>query len=471
MNILLVASEALPYCKSGGLGDFIWSYSKALVQKGEKASVIIPLYKVIREKHPEVLKELYDNFDFRMSWRTQGCGVFHVVNEGVDFYFTAMDEEFNRDGMYGYGDDNERFASFMMAVNTFVTRHNHFDVVHSNDWQTAVLPLLLTYNPRKIKTVLTIHNPAYQGWALRGDLPYFFNLNTDYYDSGYVRMGDSFNFLKTGIMAADKVNTVSKTHARELMADHNGFGGIGSIIDWCRHNDFSGIVNGLDTEVWDPKTDPHLGQNYDLATVTEGKKVNRDAMLHLLGIDTFFNGPLFSSITRLSSQKGVDRILSVMPLLKSYDAKMIVIGTGEMENDFLYQSLKYPEVYFLKKYDENLAHLLYAASDYFMMPSYFEPCGTSQMIAMRYGTLPIVSNVGGLNDTVKDLSVGDTATGFVFNNAYYDGFYNCFKAANEFYFHEKDRFKKIQANGMEGDYSWSKSADEYLALYRSIFWK
>jgi starch synthase len=165
MNILLVASEALPYCKSGGLGDFIWSYSKALVQKGEKASVIIPLYKVIREKHPEVLKELYDNFDFRMSWRTQGCGVFHVVNEGVDFYFTAMDEEFNRDGMYGYGDDNERFASFMMAVNTFVTRHNHFDVVHSNDWQTAVLPLLLTYNPRKIKTVLTIHNPAYQGWA------------------------------------------------------------------------------------------------------------------------------------------------------------------------------------------------------------------------------------------------------------------------------------------------------------------
>ena len=151
-----------------------------------------------------------------------------------------------------------------MAVNTFLTRHNEYDVVHCNDWQTAVLPLLLSYNPRSIKTVLTIHNPAYQGWATRQNLYDYFNFSTGYYDSGYVRLGDSFNYLKTGIMSADKINTVSKTHAQELINDHTGFGGIGAIIDWCRHYDFSGIVNGLDTELWDPRTDKLLARHYSI---------------------------------------------------------------------------------------------------------------------------------------------------------------------------------------------------------------
>lgn len=467
MNILLVTGESLPYCKSGGLGDFIYSYSKALVKEGHEVSVILPLYNIIRNRHPEVMENLYDQFEFKMSWRTQGCGLFHAIRDGVHFYFTAMDR-FSRDGMYGYGDDNERFACFMMAVNTFITRHNHFDVVHCNDWQTAVLPLLLTYNPRKIKTVLTIHNPAFQGWASRNDVNAFFNLNTDYYDSGYVRMGDSFNFLKTGIMASDKINTVSITHAQELMNDHNGFGGIGAIIDWCRHNDFWGIVNGLDTEVWNPKTDKKLGENYDVRTYVAGKKMNRDAILHLLGMDTFFKGPLFSCITRLSSQKGVDRIESVLPLLHQYDARLIVIGTGEMEDEFLSNSLRYPEVYFLKKYDEDMAHLLYGASDFFLMPSYFEPCGTSQMISMRYGTIPIVSNVGGLNDTVKDLSCGDDATGFVFNNNWGGAFYSCFESACKFFYNEPEKKNHVIHNGMQGDYSWKKSAKEYLRMYDSI---
>ncbi len=470
MNILLVAPEALPYCKSGGLGDFIWSYAKALVKEGEHVSVILPYYRIIKEKFPEVEK-LYDTFDFRMNWRTQGCGIYHIVNKGVDFYFTAIDEKFNRTQLYGYGDDNERFATFIMAVNTFITRHNNFDVVHCNDWQTAVLPLLLNYNPRKIKTVLTIHNPAFQGWALRGDLSYFFNLSTDYYDSGYVRMGDSFNFLKTGILASDKVNTVSVTHAKELMNDHNCFGGIGGVLDTCKHNDFSGIVNGLDTEIWNPKTDKKIGENYDVNTVVDGKKMNRDAVLHLLDMDTYFNGPLFSVVTRLSGQKGVDRIIAVLPLLKKYDARMIVIGTGELESQFLYESLKYPEVYFVHKYDEDLAHMLYAGSDFFLMPSYFEPCGTSQLISMRYGTLPIVSNVGGLNDTVHDLGEGDSADGFKFNNADPNAFVSCFESACDFFYNSKERFSAVQRNGMLGEYGWAKSARKYLDLYRSISWK
>lgn len=468
MNILLVASEALPYIKSGGLADFIWSYAKALVKEGEEVSVIMPLYKSMSEKFPTIRRQPFEVFDFYMANHNQGCGIFVEKREGVTFYFTAMDEYFNRDNLYGYNDDNFRYAAFMMAVNTFITRHNHFDVVHCNDWQTAVLPLLLTFNPRKIKTVLTIHNPAFQGWASRGDVSYFFNLHTGYYDSGYVRLGDSFNFLKTGIMASDKINTVSITHARELMEDHNGFGGLGAIIDWCRHNDFSGIVNGLDIDIWNPLTDPHIGENYDFHTVRQAKRVNRDAILHLLGMDTYFEGPLYSFITRLSGQKGVDRVLSILPLLKEYDARLIVIGTGDMEDEFLAKSLSYPEVYFLKRYDENMAHLLYAASDYFLMPSYFEPCGTSQMISMRYGTLPIVSNVGGLNDTVKDLSVGDRATGFVFNNNFYDGFYNCFKASASFFYQHKETFYKVQLNGMREDFSWKKSAKNYLDLYNSI---
>ena len=468
MKILLVTSEALPYAKSGGLGDFILSYSKALSKLGEDVSVIMPLYKQIRTKFPDVMKDFYDQFDFKMSWRTQGCGVFHQLLEGVNFYFLAMDR-FDRDNLYGYGDDNERFACFIMAVNTFITRHNVYDVVHCNDWQTAVLPLLLNYNPKPIKTVLTIHNPAYQGWAGRNDLSEYFNLSTGYFDSGYVRLGDSFNYLKTGIMSADKINTVSKTHAQELLHDHTSFGGIGAIIDWCRHFDFSGIVNGLDQEVWNPLTDEILAENYDVHSYKEGKKTNKIALYRALGVSDDFDGPLFSAITRLSTQKGVERIMDIFPHLEEYHARMVVIGTGEMEEQFGSLAARYPNVIFIKRYDENLAHLVYAASDFFLMPSYFEPCGTSQLISMRYGTIPLVSNVGGLNDTVADVSRGKDATGFVFRNDDYFGMVNSFYAACSMF--QNNRLDQMIVNGMNGDYSWSKSAKDYLALYQSIDWK
>jgi starch synthase len=297
----------------------------------------------------------------------------------------------------------------------------------------------------------------------------FFNLHTGYYDTGIARLGNSFNFLKTGIMSADKINTVSKTHARELISDHDGFGGIGAIIDWCRHFDFSGIVNGLDTDVWNPETDKNLAQNYGINDYAAGKKANKEAILKLCGMDDHFTGPLYAAITRLSSQKGVERIMDTFNNLKEPDARLIVIGTGEMEDDFLYKSLNHPEVYFIKRYDENLAHMLYAACDFFLMPSYFEPCGTSQLIAMRYGSVPIVSNVGGLNDTVKDVSLGNEATGYVFSNTDYYGFINAFRASARHY-HDPD-FHVLIENGMKGDYSWSKSAKEYLALYNSISWK
>jgi starch synthase len=468
MKILLVTGESLPYAKSGGLGDFIYSYGKALAKLGEDVSVIMPLYLPMRTKFPEIMEGFYDQFDFKMSWRTQGCGVFMVERDGIKFYFTAMDR-FDRDQLYGYGDDTERFACFVMAVNTFITRHNDYDVVHCNDWQTAMLPLLLSYNPKPIKTVLTIHNPAYQGWAKRDDLGAYFNLSTGYYDSGFVRLGDSFNYLKAGIMSADKINTVSVTHAQELLNDHTGFGGIGAIIDWCRHYDFSGIVNGLDTDIWDPKTDTHIVCNYDLATVKEGKKKNKRAIFEQLGMDPDFDGPLFSAITRLSAQKGVERIIDIMPHLEEKNAKMIVIGTGEMEEQFQAEAFKYKNVYLVKRYDEELAHLLYAASDFFLMPSYFEPCGTSQLISMRYGTLPIVSNVGGLNDTVFDVSKGEEANGFTFYNNDYFGCLNAYFRACDLYWAKG--IDHMQEVGMKGDYSWKKSAKAYLDLYHTIDWK
>ena len=468
MKILLVASEALPYCKSGGLGDFIFSYGKALAKLGEDVSVILPLYKSIRIKHPEVRNGFYDQFDFKRNWRTQGCGVFKVENEGVKFYFTARDR-FDRDNRYGYGDDTERFACFRMAVNTFITRHNDFDVVHCNDWQTGVLPLLLSYNKKKIKTFLTIHNPAYQGWAKREDLSNFFNLDLGYYDSGYCRLGDSFNYLKTGIRSADKINTVSKTHAQELIHDHNSFGGLGAIIDWCRHYDFSGIVNGLDVDIWNPQTDSILARNYNVDNYAAGKAANKQEILHRLNWQEGFTGPLFSAITRLSSQKGVERILDLFPHLRNYGARRIIIGTGEREDQVLAKALSTPEVYLVKRYDENLAHLLYAASDFFLRPSHFEPCGTSQMISSRYGTLPIVSNVGGLNDTVVDIQDGPRATGFVFHNDDYFGLVNAFyNACNLYHAHNLD--SRIR-RGMGIDFSWKKSAEESLKLYHSVDWK
>lgn len=465
MNILLVTSEALPYAKSGGLGDFINSFSKALVKEGQNVSYIMPLYKCIRDKYPKVMEGFYDEFTFDMGWRHMGAGIFHVKENGVDIYFVANDR-FDRDNLYGYGDDTERFAVFVMAVNTFITRHNDFDVVHCNDWQTAVLPLLLKYNDKHPKTVLTIHNPAYQGWAKKEDVSSYFNLDYNYFDSGYVRMGDSFNFLKSGIMAADKVNTVSKTHANELLNDHYGFNGIGAIIDWCRHYDFSGIVNGLDQEEWNPKTDSNLFYNYDVNSYKKGKKENKKKILSDLGLDPNFNGPLFSAITRLSSQKGIERIVQLFPLLQRCNARMIIIGTGELEGLVLSRIFNYPNAYLVKKYDEKMAHLLYAASDFFLMPSYFEPCGTSQLISMKYGTLPIVSNVGGLNDTVNDVSDYANATGYVFKNWDNNGINNCFfNACNMFAANLLDDMIK---RGMNSDFSWSKSAKEYINLYNSI---
>lgn len=466
MNILLVTGEALPFAKSGGLGDFITSYSKALASLGENVSVIMPLYKKVRDKFPKVLENYYDQLSFIMGGRNEGAGIFYTVLNNVTFYFVA-NNRFDREEMYGYDDDSERFALFTMAVNTFITRHNNYDVVHCNDWQCAVLPLLLKYSDnKKIKTVLTIHNPAYQGWARREDLENFFNLSTGYYDSGYARLGDSFDFLKVGVMSADKINTVSVTHAKELLNDHTSFGGLGATIDWCRHYDFSGIVNGLDCDLWDPKSDPLLAMNYNINTYKIGKRANKEKLLEMLNLPTDFNGPLISAITRLSAQKGVERMIELFPYLEKYNARMVIIGTGDMEDMFLREALKYRNVYFIKRYDENLAHLLYAASDFFLMPSYFEPCGTSQLISMRYGTLPIVSNVGGLNDTVRDVSVGILATGFVFDNKKNHAIGTSFDQACRLY--NSHMIDRMIINGMKGDYSWSKSAKEYLKLYQSI---
>ncbi len=463
MKVLLATSEALPYAKSGGLADFIYSYSKALCKKGVDVSVVMPLYKVIRERHPEVLNEHYDTCDFNMGGRKQGCGCFHQYVEGVHFYFLAMDR-FDREELYGYGDDNERFACFQMGVNTFIARHNDYDVVHCNDWQTGVIPLLLKYNPRPIKTVITIHNPAFQGWAGRENVGGWFNLHTDCYDYGLVRMGDCFNYLKTGIMTADKITTVSKTHARELLNDRDGFGGIGNIIR-LRENDFVGIVNGLDTDIWDPATDPHLAKNYNSYDYKIGKQINKEAILRILGMSTDFKGPLFTAMTRHNGQNGSDRIIAAMNEMHNCDGRLIIIGTGDMENEVLGNALQHPEVYLVRRYDENLAHLLYAASDYFLMPSYFEPCGTSQMISMRYGTVPIVSNVGGLADTVTDVGAGE-GTGFVFNNSDPSAFMNCLIAASQHYY--QPGLTHLIRNGMKGDYGWSRNADEFVDLYNSI---
>ena len=269
-------------------------------------------------------------------------------------------------------------------------------------------------------------------------------------------------------MSADKINTVSVIHAKELILDHEGFSGIGAILDWCRHYDFCGIVNGLDVNIWDPSKDPTLPVNYNLKNYKEGKKKAKHSILSLLGMDLNFKGPLYAAITRFSNPKGVDRLISTMKHLYPVDARMIVIGTGEREAEFLYHALQHKETHFIKSYDENLAHLLYAAADYFLMPSYFEPCGTSQLISMRYGTLPIVSNIGGLNDTVKDLSWGDSATRFVFNNFDSYAYDNCIIAANDLYYHNQDLYTKCQENGMKGDYSWKVSAQKYIDLYNSI---
>lgn len=468
MNILFVSGESKPFAKTGGLADVVFSLSKEMVKKGNEVSVCIPLYKSIKDSNSDLKK--ISSFKVKMNWRMQDVDVYETIRNGVKFYFIGCAVYFNREHLYSYEDDIERFALFDLATVEFVKKHlTNLDIVHVHDWQAGMVPLLLKVNKIKVKTVLTIHNPMFQGNFSPDYIMDYFNLPRSFYDEGTMRFNNYCSFLKTAIVTTDVVTTVSVTHAKELREDKTSYNGLGNIIA-LRGNRFVGIVNGIDEDEFNPTTDKYIAKKYDIYSFKESKKENLVQLQKRFDYTRIPKGPVVGVVTRLTPQKGIIDIIKSIPLLVTYDMQVFIVGEGDrdLENELQKQAEKYPNhIKFYKGYSDELAHIVYAASDFFLMPSVFEPCGIGQLVAMRYGTLPIVRRVGGLNDTVTGYELDkDRATGFSFDKDNDEGLQESIKLAYECY--KKENMVKIILNAMKFDSSWSKSVDNYLSLYKDI---
>ena len=470
MKVLFASSEAYPFAMSGGLADVAGALPKALRKRFVGCRIILPLYGTISE-------ELRNKMSFvcsvtvPVSWRRQYCGVFEAHVDGVIYYFIDNQYYFKRDSLYGHFDDAERFAFFSRAV-LEVLPHIDFkpDIIHCNDWQTALIPVYLDafYKGsefyKDIKTVFTIHNIQYQGQyggEILGDV-----LGLPEERRGIVEYGDCINFMKGAIQCADKVTTVSPTYANEILSPYYSHGLDGILKQFTYKT--TGIVNGIDVDVYNPETDKLIYKNFSVEDIS-GKAVNKASLQKELGLPQNPDTPLIGIVTRLVKHKGIDLVKCVFEEIINQDVQFAILGSGEWEFEtFFYEmSKKYPEKVGLKLgFNPTLAHRIYAGADMFLMPSQSEPCGLAQMVALRYGTIPIVRETGGLNDTIKDSHDG-FGNGFTFKNYNaHDMKYTVMRAL-EGYKH-KDGWSILRERAMKCDNSWKTSANAYLGLYKEI---
>lgn len=470
MKVLYAASEAYPFAMSGGLADVAGSLPKALRRRLIGCRVVMPLYSTISE-------ELKNNMSFithitvPVAWRRQYCGIFEAKVDGVIYYLLDNQYYFKRDGLYGFYDDAERFAFFSRAV-LEILPHIDFkpDVIHCNDWQTAMTPVYLdryyAHDPfySDIKTVFTIHNIQYQGkygGEILGDV---LGLSGD--DCRVVEYDGCVNLLKGGIECSDRVTTVSPTYSREILSPEYAH----SLDRILREREFKlcGIINGIDTDVYNPETDSNIFENYNVDTIDK-KAVNKQKLQERMGLPVRDDVPLIGIVSRLVGHKGLDLVKAVFEELLCDDVQFCILGSGEWEFETFFHSMaeKYPDKVALKLgFVPELARKIYAGADLFLMPSKSEPCGLSQLIALRYGTVPIVRETGGLNDTIKDSADG-LGNGFTFKsyNAQ-DMLYTIRRAIDSF--RDKEGFAILSRRAMECDNSWGKSANDYIKLYKSI---
>ena len=474
MKIVMVASESCPFCKTGGLADVVYSLSKELALLKHDVSVIIPFYQTVKNTIKTPVK-LIDTFVINMSWRHQEAKVYETEADGVTFYLIEH-WYFDRSNIYGDSDDGERFAFFTLAAREFLMRRKETpQIIHIHDWQPGMLITAIKevqwYRDRFHKTrfVMTIHNPAFQGMLDRDALGNLYNLPESLYDEGKVRLDGRVSTLKAGIVYADKVTTVSPTHHSELLTPEGGMhlDGVLNLREW----DFCGILNGIDYLEFDPSNDKAIAMQYDSSTLVAGKKANHDALLKELNLRDY-GQPLYSVVSRLTWQKGLDLLFPTIEELCNRGCNVVILGSGERQYEVELEKLraKYPDkmaIYI--GYNDALAHRIYAASDFFMMPSLFEPCGLGQMIAQRYGTLPIVRRTGGLKDSVINYDGGnlETSNGFGFDNYHPDDMkYTSIYAFDAY--QDKKVITRLMKNAMETDNSWTKSAKSYLGLYKEI---
>ncbi len=471
MKILYAASEAAPFIKVGGLGDVAGALPKALCRAGDDVRVILPFYSAIPQKLREQCA-YKTHFYFNNSWRSQYCGIFEAQVDGVTYYLLDNEFYFNRPETYGAYDDGERFAFFSRAILECLPLIDFYpDILHCNDWHTALVPLLLDTQFRDragyggLKTVFTIHNIEFQGKYdpyILGDV-----FGLDEANKPLLYYENCINLMKGAIECANAVTTVSCRYAQEIM-DPPKSCGLEHILR-ARAYKVQGILNGIDTDLFDPATDPRIAVRYTAETLQD-KKGNKTALQEELGLP-LSDRPLFGMVTRLTHQKGMELIREKLDWLCAQEVQVVILGTGDAAyEEFLRQAAaRHPEnLRVCLAFDGALAQRIYAGSDFFMMPSEFEPCGLAQMIAMRYGTLPIVHTTGGLADTVIPYNPEEqSGRGITFQSFHPEDFSHALWRAIELY-NDPAHFDRARLNAMEGDYSWGPSVLAYQKLYSAL---
>lgn len=469
MRILYCTSEANPFAGSGGLADVAGSLPKTLKQKGVDCRVVMPLYGSI----PQSLKDTMNyitNFTVPVAWRRQYCGLFWAQCDGVTFYFIDNEFYFKRGSLYGFYDDAERFSFFSRAILEMLPYIDfHPDLIHTNDWQTALVSTyyycFYSHNPwyHNIKSMFTIHNIQYQGM-------YGWDVNTECVgipedQTSILEMDGKLNMLKGAIETATRISTVSPSYANEIL-DPWFAHGLDSILRF-RSYKLCGILNGIDEVSYDPATDYQLYKNFS-ADDLSGKAVNKRALQERLGLEQRPEPPMITMVTRMVAHKGLDIVrLALDQIMCEEDVQFVILGSGEQEYEdfFSHMQWKYPgRLCCCHGYIPELARKIYAAGDIFLMPSMSEPCGLSQMIALRYGNIPVVREVGGLRDSIKD-SLGGFGNGFTFAN--YDAYdmVTAIRRAIAGYW-DRPGWKTLVLRAMNSDNSWDRSAQDYINVYR-----
>ncbi len=469
MKIAFVSSEIYPFAKTGGLADVSYSLPKAISHYGNKVISFMPLYKTVdREKYGIVETDI--TIDVHLPVKSYTFKVFKLKDD-VKYYFIYNSELFDRESLYGtpegdYPDNHLRFGAFCYAILEFFRKTGFYpDIIHTNDWQTALIPVLLKDKYKfDIKSVHTIHNIAYQG-VFEKEILNELGLGWHLFNMEALEFYGKVNFLKGGIVFSDAVTTVSPTYAREICTPEYGFGLDGVLRAHCHK--LYGILNGIDYDVWNPETDPYIYENYNEATLDKKEK-NKQKFLDEFGLsDT--TKPLFIFIGRFAKQKGIDIIQQSIPELASMSANFAILGSGDKQYNDFFNGIKnkYPNIFIKVGYDEPLSRKMYASADFLLMPSIYEPCGLNQMIAMRYGTIVVARKTGGLADTVIDIDL-PAGYGILFERPTKDEFIYAINRAKHLYNQNKKRFLRLREFVMGLDFSWENSASKYTRLYEEV---
>jgi starch synthase len=475
MNVIFVIAEAAPFLKIGSLGEVGASLPAALQRLGVDVRVIMPKYKKIPDYFRQQFKKVSE-FKVPVGWRLQYCGLEEMTYQGIKYYFIDNEYYFNRQSIYDEYDKAEQFAFFSRAALESLSHIPECrpDILHCHDWPTALIPLMIRafyeQDPLhyQLKTVFTIHNMAYQGIFPEEVLYDVLKLDKCFCTEGLLKDKDKIEYMRAALHYADQITTVSPTYAQEIQTAYFGCGLEGCLQQ--RSGSLKGILNGLNQDVYNPNQDPYLRVPYLAAA--QPKLENKLYLQSLLDLPIKSEVPLLGMVTQLVEQKGIDLLTHILDEVMSLDVQLVILGSGEMryENMLHYFAEKYPEKLAVRtSYSDELAHMIFAAADLFIMPSRFEPCGMAQMVAMRYGAVPIVRNTGGLCDTIisfeKDAVHGN---GFSFDNYNAHELLYTIQHAVKLFCNAPQVWSQIQKNAMHSNFQWENSAKAYMNVYASL---